>query len=211
MRRQARSLAQLLVSAVLACAAAALLSSCAKAPAVGEAHSGLADLQIGHLQCTTVELRDDVLVTREIIHEESITRGGFLLALRYQEAAVTPTRSAAEPREYADVSLVLELEERDDQRVVERQRYCVVEKWRVSAQKNEKVCWQWMIDMNGASMKIMLEDRLGRLLREWLVPLPPEEIGVLIVYLQKLAGEMVEKTAASGGRIVPALRPGAPL
>ena len=86
-----------------------VLISCVTANPSNETPFDLNDLKVDPLWCTGISLRNDVQITREIIHEPSIMSNRFLIVLRYREggdeAELTPELKAG----YNNISLVSEV------------------------------------------------------------------------------------------------------
>ena len=169
-----------------------VLISCVTANPSNETPFDLNDLKVDPLWCTGISLRNDVQITREIIHEPSIMSNRFLIVLRYREggdeAELTPELKAG----YNNISLVSEVKTGTDIPLVVYRRYCVIEMWRFYPERRVKCCYLWTIGDDAMDMKVMLETFGGEFLGERAITLNASYVSKLKAFYEQIAKKMLD-------------------
>jgi hypothetical protein len=169
-----------------------MVTSCATVEPSVAISDDLTTLNIDPLECTSISIKRDVNIKKEIIQEPSVMQNRFMIVLRYREGGdekeVTPGLMPG----YINISFVSEVEQTTDIPLIIHQRYCVIEVWRLYPKSNRKVCYLWNIGDRDVSMKLMLEDIRGTFLSERHIPLREDDISQLKAYYLALMKVFVE-------------------
>jgi hypothetical protein len=168
------------------------LISCATVRTSVDKPVSLYELDIDPVACTEISLRNDVPITKEIIHEPSIMLNRYLIVLRYREGGDEKQFTSDLRAGYNNVSLVSEVAAGTDNPLIVFRRYCVIEIWRFFPEKKAKVCYLWTIGDDSTNMKVMLEGLGGEFLDERFIPLNALDIAKLKSFAIQLTRIMVD-------------------
>jgi hypothetical protein len=168
------------------------LVSCATFQTSVDRPASLYELQIDPVACTEISLRDDVRITKEVIHEPSIMLNRYLIVLRYRTGGDEKQFTSDLGAGYNNVSLVSEVAIGTDNPLIVFRRYCVIEMWKLVPEKHVKYCYLWTIGDDSTNMKVMLEGMGGEFLDERIISLHVSDIAKLKAFSMQLTKTMVE-------------------
>ena len=153
----------------------------------------LSTVKVDPLECTTISLKKDVETKRQIIREPSIMQDRFIMAFRYREGGDEKEFDSRLLPGYKNVSILIEAEQSKNAPLVIYRHFSVIEIWKLDEQSKTKLCYQWTISKNAASLKLLLEDFSRRFIAERQIPLNEEEVVRLKAFYVRLLAIFLER------------------
>ena len=173
--------------AVLSCVIVVLvISGCHSGPGSGQTRPDLSRLVVDPLACTSLSMKKEVEIRRQLIDEPSVMQGWIMMALRYREGGDERTGDPALPPGYTNITVVIEEKRSENSPLVLLRDYSVVEEWKLDPGSRTKLCYLWMIDRDHASLRVMAEDLDRALLAEREIPISDEQAAQLKLFHRKL-------------------------
>ena len=170
-----------------------LATSCATTPSSEQVPPDLSSISVDPLECTRISLRNDIPITKDVIHEQSFMQDWSLLVLKYQESEAIRPEAPKTVRTYLNVFLTSEVKEEADGSMLIGERYCVVEIWTISPNEKTKACRMWRVGDNEVWLKLLFEDITGGYLSERQIPLGTSERVRLKSFFRQLLQLFMER------------------
>ena len=163
-----------------------LVVSCGNRTSFQSSLPDLSKLTVDPLECTTIALKPEVHIGRQIVFEPSVMQGWVLMVFKYREGDDEKAYDPKLPSVYTNISVGVAAKKKTSLPVLILRDYSVVEIWKLEPTSKTKVCYLWTLSKYHASLRLMVENFGRTVLAEREVPLSDQQIARLKVFHNQL-------------------------
>jgi hypothetical protein len=160
--------------------------SCVSIDKQTESGIDLENIEVSPLSCIDIELRESIIIEKEIIHESSIANNRYLVVLTYNEENDSGQLHNIKDASSKRIFFVNELEQIDNHTTIVHDQHFIIEIWKSYQDQSKKTCHQWYIGSTNASLKLIIEKASGTFVSERIISLNDEERATLQAFYYDL-------------------------